>query len=68
VIGTDCTGNCKSNYNMITTKKTPSIVIYFSEYENIASLKKIPDVILGQYDVRSLVLNPMGNKILHKSI
>jgi hypothetical protein len=53
---------------MITTKKTPSIVIYFSEYENIASLKKIPDVILGQYDVRSLVLNPMGNKILHKSI
>jgi hypothetical protein len=41
---------------MITTKKTPSIVIYFSEYENIASLKKIPDVLLGQYDVRSLVL------------
>jgi hypothetical protein len=23
VIGTDCTGSCKSNYNMITTTATP---------------------------------------------
>ena len=23
MIGTDCTGSCKSNYNMITTMKAP---------------------------------------------
>jgi len=30
VIGTDCTGSCKSNYHTITTTTTP---IYFRSYQ-----------------------------------
>jgi len=28
VIGTDCTGSCKSNYHMITTMTTPIVVLF----------------------------------------
>ena len=32
VINTDCRGNCKSNYHMITATTTPSMVNYFDKY------------------------------------
>ena len=30
VIGTDCTGNCKSNYHTITTTTAPETIVYLS--------------------------------------
>jgi hypothetical protein len=32
VIGTDCTGSCKSNYHMITTMTAPIIIAYMISY------------------------------------
>jgi hypothetical protein len=32
VIGTDCTGNCKSNYHMITTTTIPHSLDYIHQY------------------------------------
>jgi hypothetical protein len=51
MIGTDCTGSCKSNYNMITTMKAPQ-----SDWE---TLKKNLSVFVSSACLKIL---PMGTE------